>query len=160
MASLTPVETKPGLNVTSDKDIGDYLKTVLNPSEYHPVGTCPKMPLELGGVVDEELKVHGVRGLSIIDASIMPLTVGATTQSTVYAIAEKVSFLIYLLGVKCIANVWVGCGFDKSESVMDGERREYIERLHNARSAPMMPVIETMPKTSDILRKTYTSSKY
>jgi choline dehydrogenase len=92
MASLTPVETKPGLNVTSDEDIGEYLKTVLNPSEYHPVGTCPKMPIGLGGVVDEELRVHGVWGLSVVDASVMPLTVAATTQGTVYAIAEKVSF--------------------------------------------------------------------
>jgi choline dehydrogenase-like flavoprotein len=122
MASLTPVETKPGLNVTSDKDIGDYLKTVLNPSEYHPVGTCPKMPLELGGVVDEELRVHGVRGLSIIDASIMPLTVGATTQSTVYAIAEKVSFFVCLLGIKCVANVRIGCGLDKSKSMKEEKR--------------------------------------
>lgn len=102
MARLTPVETKPGANVTSDKDIGDYLKTVMNPSEYHPVGTCPKMPVELGGVVDEELRVHGVHGLSIIDASIMPLTVGATTQSTVYAIAEKVSFCFISCSIRTV----------------------------------------------------------
>lgn len=90
MKKLSPVETKPGLNVTSDADIGSYLTSTLNPSEYHPVGTCPKMPLELGGVVDENLRVHGIHGLRIVDASIMPLTVGATTQATVYAIAEKV----------------------------------------------------------------------
>jgi choline dehydrogenase len=96
MKRLTPVETKPGLNVTSDADIEAYLKTKLDPSQYHPVGTCPKMPLELGGVVDEELKVYGVENLSVVDASIMPLIVGATTQSTVYAVAEKVSQMIQL----------------------------------------------------------------
>lgn len=93
MKTLTPVETRPGTNVTSDEDIGRYIAGVLNPSEYHPVGTCPKMPREMGGVVDEELRVHGVGGLRIVDASVMPLTVGATTQATVYAIAEKVSLL-------------------------------------------------------------------
>ncbi|TVY71203.1 Dehydrogenase xptC [Lachnellula suecica] len=94
MKKLSPVETKPGANVTSDADIGAFLAATLNPSEYHPVGTCPKMPLAMGGVVDEELTVHGVQRLSIVDASIMPLTVGATTQSTVYAIAEKAADLI------------------------------------------------------------------
>jgi choline dehydrogenase-like flavoprotein len=88
---FSPVETKPGANVTSDADIGRFLASTLDPSQYHPVGTCPKMPLEMGGVVDEELRVHGVNQLSIVDASTMPLIVGATTQSTVYAIAEKVS---------------------------------------------------------------------
>jgi choline dehydrogenase len=91
MKRLSAVETKPGANVTSDEDIGKYLSTTLNPSQYHPVGTAAMLPLRLGGVVDDELKVHGVERLSIIDASIMPLIVGATTQSTVYAIAEKVS---------------------------------------------------------------------
>ncbi|PVH88936.1 GMC oxidoreductase [Cadophora sp. DSE1049] len=94
MKRLTPVETKPGANVTSDAEIESFLKRTLDPSQYHPVGTCPKMPLELGGVVDEELKVYGVEGLSVVDASIMPLIVGATTQSTVYAVAEKAADLI------------------------------------------------------------------
>ncbi|KAG4420213.1 hypothetical protein IFR04_006689 [Cadophora malorum] len=94
MKRLTPVETKPGANVTSDADIESFLKRTLDPSQYHPVGTCPKMPLELGGVVDEKLKVYGVVGLSVVDASMMPLIVGATTQSTVYAVAEKAADLI------------------------------------------------------------------
>ncbi|KAH9223845.1 hypothetical protein DL95DRAFT_272821, partial [Leptodontidium sp. 2 PMI_412] len=94
MKRLSPVETKPGLNVTSDADIEDYLRRTLDPSQYHPVGTCPKMPLKLGGVVDEGLKVYDVEGLSVVDASIMPLIVGATTQSTVYAVAEKAADLI------------------------------------------------------------------
>jgi choline dehydrogenase len=91
MKRLSAVETKPGANVTSDADIAKYLLTTLNPSQYHPVGTAAMLPLRLGGVVDDELKVHGIEGLSIVDASIMPLIVGGTTQSTVYAVAEKVS---------------------------------------------------------------------
>ncbi|CZT07801.1 related to alcohol oxidase [Rhynchosporium agropyri] len=94
MKLLSPVETKPGVDIKSDADIGTFLKRTLDPSQYHPVGTCAKMPLELGGVVDEELMVHGVHGLSVVDASIMPLIVGATTQATVYAVAEKAADLI------------------------------------------------------------------
>lgn len=93
MRKLGPVETKPGAEVTEEEDIGRFLRETMNPSEYHPVGSCPMMPLELGGVVDGESRVHGVRGLRVVDASVMPLTVGATTQATVYAIAEKVSVL-------------------------------------------------------------------
>lgn len=46
------------------------------------------------GVVDERLRVCGVRGLRVIDASIMPLQVGAHIQATVYAIAEKGATMI------------------------------------------------------------------
>lgn len=48
------------------------------------------MPKEHGGVVDPQLKVYGIKGLSVVDASIMPIIPAAHTQSTVYAVAEKV----------------------------------------------------------------------
>jgi choline dehydrogenase-like flavoprotein len=48
------------------------------------------MPLELGGVVDEDLIVYGIEQLSIVDSSVVPLLVGATLQSTVYAVVERV----------------------------------------------------------------------
>ena len=50
------------------------------------------IPKELGGVVGPDLRVHGVKGLRIVDASIMPLIPAAHTTSTVYAVAEKVWF--------------------------------------------------------------------
>jgi choline dehydrogenase-like flavoprotein len=83
-------ETLPGLEVESDKDIGNWAKSTLIPSVFHPVGTAAKMPRKWGGVVDEELGVHGVEGLTIVDASIIPTLIGAPTQMSVYAIAEKV----------------------------------------------------------------------
>lgn len=46
------------------------------------------------GVVDEHLRVYGVHGLRVIDASIMPLQIGAHPQATVYAIAEKGAAMI------------------------------------------------------------------
>lgn len=52
------------------------------------------MPKELGGVVDTKLRVYGVKGLRIVDASIMPIIPKGNPQSTVYAIAEKAADII------------------------------------------------------------------
>ncbi|KAL8833981.1 MAG: hypothetical protein Q9170_003983 [Blastenia crenularia] len=60
----------------------------------HPCGTCAMMPLEDGGVVDSRLKVHGVQGLRVVDASIVPMIPRGNIQSSVYAIAEKAADLI------------------------------------------------------------------
>lgn len=65
-------------------------------TDWHPVGTC-----SMGGaggikdgVVDERLRVYGVEGLRVIDASVMPLQISAHLQATIYAIAEKGSAMI------------------------------------------------------------------
>lgn len=89
-APYRPTEILPGANVTTDKQLGDWIRSKYVPSVYHPVGTAAKMPRELGGVVDEELLVYGVKGLSIVDASIIPIIPGAPTVLTTYTIAEKV----------------------------------------------------------------------
>ena len=91
MATVNATEVIPGPDVT---DLTAWLREKTIPYVYHPVGTAPKMPREWGGVVDEELRVYGVKGLRVVDASIMPTTVGATTSMTVYAIAEKVCCII------------------------------------------------------------------
>ncbi|RDW59103.1 alcohol oxidase-3 [Coleophoma crateriformis] len=63
-------------------------------SSWHPVGTCAMLPRGEGGVVDSRLKVYGVKGLRIVDASIIPLQVRGNIASAVYAIAEKAADLI------------------------------------------------------------------
>lgn len=90
-----PQETSPGADV-DDEDLREWVRTVLIPTNFHPIATAAKKPKEMGGVVDEQLKVHGVERLRIVDGSIMPLLPGANTQSSVYMIAEKVRGLNHI----------------------------------------------------------------
>jgi choline dehydrogenase len=50
------------------------------------------LPKELGGVVGPDLKVHGIKGLRVVDISVLPFLVSSHTSSTGYALGEKVSF--------------------------------------------------------------------
>lgn len=90
LGRFSPVETVPGANVTSEEDLVAFTRASITPTQHHPAGTAAMLPLELGGVVGEELKVHGVQGLRVVDASVIPMLPGANTCQTVYAIAEKV----------------------------------------------------------------------
>ncbi|TPX20366.1 hypothetical protein DIZ76_016254 [Coccidioides immitis] len=83
-------------NDDDDADvIDDYLRNNIG-TEFHPIGTCAMGGFEgaKAGVVDDKLRVYGVRGLRVVDASIMPLHISAHTQATVYAIAEKAASMV------------------------------------------------------------------
>lgn len=95
-APLAPVEVVPGAGAdTEDAVVESLLRAgLLNPTFAHPSCSCPMMPRELGGVVDPGLRVYGVEGLSVIDASILPVIPAAHLQATMYAVAEKASDII------------------------------------------------------------------
>ncbi|KAI0320798.1 alcohol oxidase [Amylostereum chailletii] len=69
-------ETLPGTTVQSDDDIDNWLRSTVG-TEFHPVGTCSMLPLSQGGVVDTNLKVHGLSNVRVIDASVVPIELAA-----------------------------------------------------------------------------------
>jgi len=80
-------EVLPGTTVKTDGDIDAYIRKNSG-SIYHPVGTC-RMGVDPESVVDEHLRVRGVDGLRVIDASVMPNLVSANTNAPTIMIAEK-----------------------------------------------------------------------
>jgi len=80
-------EKAPGPAVTDDAGLGAYLAQSLG-SLNHPVGTC-RIGVDDLAVVDTDLRVRGITGLRVADASVMPSIVTGYTNATVYAIAER-----------------------------------------------------------------------
>jgi choline dehydrogenase len=87
LARFDPQEWKPGLDVESDEDLARAAGG-LGTTIFHPVGTC-KMGADEAAVVDDRLAVHGIAGLRVIDASIMPRITSGNTNAPTVMIAEK-----------------------------------------------------------------------
>ncbi|GME49812.1 Glucose-methanol-choline oxidoreductase, partial [Neofusicoccum parvum] len=94
MRELGPTEVVPGAAVAADADLEAALRAQAAPGYQHVVGTSAMAPVALGGVVDPALAVHGVRGLRVVDAGVMPVIPGTHTSGTVYAVAEKAADII------------------------------------------------------------------
>ncbi|MCG7400329.1 GMC family oxidoreductase [Caballeronia zhejiangensis] len=92
IASRLKGELAPGPQVQTDDQFLSYFETHGN-SCYHPVGTC-KMGRDPLGVVDERLRVRGVSGLRVVDASIMPRVTAGNTNAASIMIGEKGADLI------------------------------------------------------------------
>ncbi|KAL4792332.1 hypothetical protein BDV19DRAFT_368594 [Aspergillus venezuelensis] len=97
LTPFNPVEVVPGSNVTTDADVEAYIRGAAE-SLYHPSGTCAVGSKELGGVVDTDFRVHGLRGLRVVDASVLPMLPATHIQSSVYAVAEKAAEAIQRSG--------------------------------------------------------------
>lgn len=85
-------EIVPGSGVQSDDEIRQFIRQCAE-TIYHPIGTC-KMGDDARSVVDARLLVHGVAGLRVVDASIMPTLVGGNTNAPTVMIAEKAADFI------------------------------------------------------------------
>jgi len=92
MAPLQAGETAPGAQRTTDDEILDWVKQAAE-TTYHPVGTC-KMGSDPMAVVDAQLRVHGIAGLRVADASIMPTLTSGNTNAPSIMIGEKAADMV------------------------------------------------------------------
>jgi choline dehydrogenase len=91
-APLQVSEVAPGADRSSDDEILDWVKQAAE-TTYHPVGTC-KMGSDPMAVVDAQLRVHGIAGLRVADASIMPTLSSGNTNAPSIMIGEKAADLV------------------------------------------------------------------
>lgn len=85
-------EIFPGKEVQTDEQIKGFIRQKAG-TIYHPVGTC-KMGGDAMAVVDEQLRVHGIEGLRVVDCSIMPTLIGGNTNAPAVMIAENAAQMI------------------------------------------------------------------
>ncbi len=96
-------EIGPGIEVQTDEALIAYIRNTAN-TVWHPVGTC-KMGTDPMAVVDSELRVHGVEGLRVVDASIMPTITTGNTNAPTIMIGEKAADLIKAAAYQQVASV-------------------------------------------------------
>lgn len=92
LAQLGGKELAASAAAQSEQEIEQFIRNHAD-SVYHPAGTC-RMGPNAQDVVDEQLRVHGIAGLRVVDASIMPQLVSGNTNAVVIMIAEKAAEMI------------------------------------------------------------------
>src|SRR6516162_8545788 len=101
MQALIETEFQPGPAVESDADLLEYAQR-RGGTVYHPTSTC-KMGSDPMAVVDDELRVHGVEGLRVADASVMPTVVSGNTNAATIMIGEKAADILRRAGIRLAA---------------------------------------------------------
>jgi len=97
-------ETAPGRAAESDADLSDYIRAQAY-TVHHPVSTC-RMGADAMAVVDPQLRVIGLDGLRVADASVFPCLIGGNTNAAVVMVAEKAADMI--LGRPALAPAMIG----------------------------------------------------
>jgi choline dehydrogenase len=92
LKEMTGQEIAPGAQIQSDADLLEWVRNTAE-TTYHPVGTC-KMGQDAMAVVDPELRVHGIEGLRVADASIMPTLTSGNTNAPCIMIGEKCAEMV------------------------------------------------------------------
>jgi choline dehydrogenase len=92
LREITGEEIAPGQHLQSDAELLEWVRNTAE-TTYHPVGTC-KMGPDSMAVVDHELRVHGIAGLRVADASIMPTLTSGNTNAPCIMIGEKCAEMI------------------------------------------------------------------
>jgi choline dehydrogenase len=92
LAPFVVRELRPGAEAKTDDQLLDHMRNT-GMTSYHPIGTC-RMGKDDQAVVDNELRVHGMEGLRVCDASIMPTMVASNTNAPSIMIGEKAADMI------------------------------------------------------------------
>jgi choline dehydrogenase len=90
--SVLAGELVPGSGVQSKKELTEFVRSKAD-SYHHQAGSC-KMGIDSQSVVDPQLRVHGVTGLRVVDASVMPAVPSGNCHTAIVAIAERAADLI------------------------------------------------------------------
>jgi choline dehydrogenase len=92
LKEITGEEIAPGADVRSDEDLLEWVRHNAE-TTYHPVGTC-RMGSDARAVVDHELRVRGLSGVRVADASIMPTLTSGNTNAPCIMIGEKCADMV------------------------------------------------------------------